>query len=438
MGEQHMCRKIINPDVTIVVTVHNAENYIEQCVQSAMKQTYENIEIICIDGGSSDSTPDILRSLQSLDDRIAIVNDKNTSYGHKVNVGIEKARGQYVCILESDDSLERDMVKILYKIAKENNVDVVSGDYKVQFEYHGQMIGFARHKYPVNLYNQICDLKNGKRFFTHGGITGTLYKKSFLEKNNIKLNETPGAAFQDQSFSFLVDLLSMTQFHIEIPVYNYTYDNPDSSVADDKKIMEISWECNYIEQQMNMRNIQEQYIWEMYYNFKYAAYIDKMKSFSIDGKMKFKKQFLEEYKKDQSEIEKRSVCLAPSIKEELMIFVENQDCFDMYSPKERPAKRMANILDVQSQYPTVLVGAGRVGNYLIQVADACGKKFKCVCDNSKKLQNTKWNDYYVETLEAAAKKYKGCKFVISVERFFDEIKAQLMSLGIEESDIVRY
>ena len=59
-----------NPDVTIIVTVHNAENYIEQCIQSAMHQTYENIEIICVDGGSSDSTPDILKSLQSIDDRI--------------------------------------------------------------------------------------------------------------------------------------------------------------------------------------------------------------------------------------------------------------------------------------------------------------------------------------------------------------------------------
>ncbi len=55
-----------------------------------MHQTYENIEIICVDGGSSDSTPDILKSLQSIDDRIIIVNDKNTSYGHKVNVGVEK------------------------------------------------------------------------------------------------------------------------------------------------------------------------------------------------------------------------------------------------------------------------------------------------------------------------------------------------------------
>ena len=255
-----------NPDVTIIVTVHNAENYIEQCIQSAMHQTYENIEIICVDGGSSDSTPDILKSLQSIDDRIIIVNDKNTSYGHKVNVGVEKARGQYVCILESDDSIEKDMVKTLYEITKEKNVDVISGDYKIQFEYRGRKIGYIQHKYPSGLYDRVCDLRSEKRFFLHGGITGVLYKKSFLQNNRIKLNETPGAAFQDQSFSFLVDLLAMTQYHIKTPVYNYTYDNPGSSMADDKKIMEISWECNYIEQQMNSREIEEQYIWENYYN----------------------------------------------------------------------------------------------------------------------------------------------------------------------------
>ena len=272
-----------NPDVTIIVTVHNAENYIEQCIQSAMHQTYENIEIICVDGGSSDSTPDILKSLQSIDDRIIIVNDKNTSYGHKVNVGVEKARGQYVCILESDDSIEKDMVKTLYEITKEKNVDVISGDYKIQFEYRGRKIGYIQHKSPSGLYDRVCDLRSEKRFFLHGGITGVLYKKSFLQNNRIKLNETPGAAFQDQSFSFLVDLLAMTQYHIKTPVYNYTYDNPGSSMADDKKIMEISWECNYIEQQMNSREIEEQYIWENYYNYKYATYIAKMKSFSVAG-----------------------------------------------------------------------------------------------------------------------------------------------------------
>ena len=428
----------LNPDVTIIVTVHNAENYIEQCIQSAMHQTYENIEIICVDGGSSDSTPDILKSLQSIDDRIIIVNDKNTSYGHKVNVGVEKARGQYVCILESDDSIEKDMVKTLYEITKEKNVDVISGDYKIQFEYRGRKIGYIQHKYPSGLYDRVCDLRSEKRFFLHGGITGVLYKKSFLQNNRIKLNETPGAAFQDQSFSFLVDLLAMTQYHIKTPVYNYTYDNPGSSMADDKKIMEISWDCNYIEQQMNSREIEEQYIWENYYNYKYATYIAKMKSFSVAGKAKFKKQFMEEYKNDLSEIKKRSICMTTLTIRELSEFLENPDCFDGYQPEERPVKRMIHILDVLDQYATVLVGVGRVGSYLIQIADECEKEFKCVCDNSKNIQSTKWNGYYVRSLEDAAKKCKGCKFVISVERFFDEIKAQLMSLGIEESDIVRY
>lgn len=281
-------------------------------------------------------------------------------------------------------------------------------------------------------------MRSEKRFFLHGGITGVLYKKSFLQNNRIKLNETPGAAFQDQSFSFLVDLLAMTQYHIKTPVYNYTYDNPGSSMADDKKIMEISWECNYIEQQMNSREIEEQYIWENYYNYKYATYIAKMKSFSVAGKAKFKKQFMEEYKNDLSEIKKRSICMTTLTIRELSEFLENPDCFDDYQPEERPVKRMIHILDVLDQYATVLVGVGRIGSYLIQIAGECEKEFKCVCDNSKNIQSTKWNGYYVRSLEDAAKKCKGCKFVISVERFFDEIKAQLMSLGIEESDIVRY
>lgn len=163
-----------------------------------------------------------------------------------------------------------------------------------------------------------------------------------------------------------------------------------------------------------------------------------MKSFSVAGKAKFKKQFMEEYKNDLSEIKKRSICMTTLTIRELSEFLENPDCFDGYQPEERPVKRMIHILDVLDQYATVLVGVGRIGSYLMQIAGECEKEFKCVCDNSKNIQSTKWNGYYVRSLEDAAKKCKGCKFVISVERFFDEIKAQLMSLGIEESDIVRY
>ena len=100
----------MNPDVTIVVTVHNAAKFLRECMDSVCGQTYKNIEIICVDGGSTDNSASILNEYSQKDERIKIINDTNTSYGHKVNIGIEEAKGQYIGILESDDMLKPDMV----------------------------------------------------------------------------------------------------------------------------------------------------------------------------------------------------------------------------------------------------------------------------------------------------------------------------------------
>lgn len=426
------------PDVTIVVTVHNAERYLEKCIQSAIDQTYENIEIICVDGGSTDSSPEILKSIQLKDERIIIINDSNTSYGHKVNVGIEKAKGKYICILESDDCLELDMVEQLYKVAQNNDVDVVTGDYKIAFEFHGKKIGYILNKYSTELYNRVCNFEKERRHFLHGGITGAIYRKSFLRDKKIELNETPGASFQDQSFSFLVDLLATTQYHLNIPVYIYTYDNPSSSMADDKKILEITWECSYIEKQLIEREVKDLYIWEDYYNYKYFTYIEKMKSFSTSGKEIFKKEFAKEIMADEHSKEYSLVELSSAIKSELLKFNQNMDCFDDYMPKERPAKRMAKILDILDSNETVLVGAGKIGNFLMQIANDYGKSFKCVCDNSISLQGADKYGYLIQSVKDAVKKYCNCKYVISVEAFYEEIKAQLISLGISEMNIIKY
>ena len=99
--------------VSIIVTVHNADKYIRECLDSVVNQTYKDIEIICVDGGSKDLSPEILKEYQARDNRIRIINDINTSYGHKINIGIKEAKGDYVAVIESDDIYENNMVEIL-------------------------------------------------------------------------------------------------------------------------------------------------------------------------------------------------------------------------------------------------------------------------------------------------------------------------------------
>ncbi len=89
--------------ISVIMTIHNAEKYIRECMESVLNQTFSEIEVLCIDGGSTDGTPHILKEYAERDLRIRIINDANTSYGHKVNRGIEEAVGEYISVVESDD-----------------------------------------------------------------------------------------------------------------------------------------------------------------------------------------------------------------------------------------------------------------------------------------------------------------------------------------------
>ena len=89
--------------ISVIITVHNAETYLSECLNSVITQTFSNIEILCMDGGSTDSSPQILKEYAEKDSRIRIINDPNTSYAHKVNEGIRLAKGEYISVLESDD-----------------------------------------------------------------------------------------------------------------------------------------------------------------------------------------------------------------------------------------------------------------------------------------------------------------------------------------------
>lgn len=426
------------PEVSIIVTVHNAERYIEKCIKSALNQTYTNVEIICVDGGSKDNTPAILKDLQMRDSRIVLISDSNTSYGHKVNVGINTAKGSYICILESDDCLPVDMVEKLYTIAKETGVDVVSGDYKVSFEIDNTQVGFIRNKYSDQNYDRICNFDLEDRQFLFGGITGALYKKRFLIDNKIVLNETPGASFQDQSFSFLVDLLSTKQYHIKTPAYIYTYDNPDSSMVDDKKVLEITWECAYIERQLRERNVKQAKIWDTFFNYKYSTYISKLKSFNDEGKQIFKEVLLKELHEDEVKVEYILCNFSEKVSADIAMIKEDINCFDELKPLPRPANRMYRVLRMLDKEKLFMVGAGKNGQALVQVANDYKHSFLGVCDNSEALHGKNIYGYTIISLKQAVEENKNCKFIVTSEQYYTQIKNQLLSYCVSETNIIFY
>ena len=107
--------------VSVVIPVYNAQKYLEQCLSSVVDQTLKEIEIICVNDGSRDGSPGIIRSFMEKDPRVRMIDKKNGGYGQSVNMGFDAAQGEYLGIVEADDFAAPEMFEKLYGKAHEKH-----------------------------------------------------------------------------------------------------------------------------------------------------------------------------------------------------------------------------------------------------------------------------------------------------------------------------
>lgn len=196
--------------VSIVVPVYNVEKYLKKCLKSILQQTLKNIEIIVIDDGSTDNSPNIIDEFANLDHRIIAIHQKNSGYSAAVNRGIKLSRGQYIGIVESDDYIEPTMYEKLYQRGIKDKADIVKGGF---FKYNS-----LAPKGHQNIY-YFCpsgiDLRNAPKtpfsatqwpiiIAFHASIWSSVYKSELIKKN--KLPESAGASYQD--FPFMLAVMS--------------------------------------------------------------------------------------------------------------------------------------------------------------------------------------------------------------------------------------
>lgn len=116
--------------ISVIIPVYNTAPYLETCVRSVLNQTCTDLEIICVDDGSSDSSPAILRALAEEDNRIRVITQKNAGVSAARNAGLEAARGDYIAFLDSDDEIEPDLYDILLNLMEEYQVSIAHCGYK--------------------------------------------------------------------------------------------------------------------------------------------------------------------------------------------------------------------------------------------------------------------------------------------------------------------
>ena len=127
--------------ISIIVPIYNTEKYIRRCVNSIMCQTYRNLQIILVDDGSMDHSGMICDELAMQDKRIIVIHKMNGGLSDARNAGLEKAEGDYIGFVDSDDYVEEDMYETLYNEIGKKHADIVSCGYIERFPEYERTLG---------------------------------------------------------------------------------------------------------------------------------------------------------------------------------------------------------------------------------------------------------------------------------------------------------
>lgn len=379
--------------VSIVIPVYNAEQFLRECIESCVNQTLKEIEVICVNDGSTDDSLQILKEYAEKDKRVKIINKENAGYGHSMNIGMDMAKGEYIGIVESDDFVEPNMYELLYDAAEKNGVDFAKGDFyrfiEIDGKYDRRYLKSAYNSY----YNRVIDPRENIEAFHFNMQTWSgIYKRSFLRENNIRHNETPGASFQDNGFYFFTYCNAKSVFYINSPVYNYRFDNPNSSVHNKGKTDMIKREFDYIQEYIKDNRLNETYR-GLYYWKKFKSYLYTVERIAYELKRDFFFDFSTEYKNLLNEGVLSEKYFGKNDWETLLWIAENpEEYYDLRIKKQKvtvvvPVFNVENYLD---ECLESIVGQSLTEIEIICIDDGSTdgslKKLKSFAQKDKRIQ----------------------------------------------------
>ena len=210
--------------VSIIVPVYNTEEYLQKCLDSLINQTLKNIEIICVNDGSTDNSLKILQNNAIKDDRIKIINQENKKQGAARNAGMQVATGEYIGFVDSDDYVDLNYFERLYRNASSRESDIALAT--------NVRIGKNKFKLRLNLqtvekYTKLQDKLDVCHQWKNECPTNKIYRKSYLDANNIQWPE--GIYCEDKLFT--IKAVYFANSIVTVPdVYYYYFDNPKSTV----------------------------------------------------------------------------------------------------------------------------------------------------------------------------------------------------------------
>ncbi len=218
------------PKISVIIPVYNVEPYLEKCVRSVLAQTFSDIEVICVDNGSTDGSVQVLTTLAQEDSRVRVFAVENLGPGHSRNKGLDEARGEYITFVDADDFVDARLCEVLYHRAQMEQLDITACEF---YEYHhdtAQSV-LSSHRFELTCKYELDAGKGDSRTdfanfaFASPFVWGKLYRRELIERAHIRF---PLGAVED--VPFIVSCLVQARRVKRVPeaLYYYRVGRPGS------------------------------------------------------------------------------------------------------------------------------------------------------------------------------------------------------------------
>lgn len=242
--------------ISVIVPVYNADNYIDECVESLIKQTFDNLEIILINDGSTDKSGEKCIEWKNKDTRIVYMDKKNEGAGLTRNLGLEMAKGEYISFVDSDDWVDSKFLEELY-----NNIIYYDSEWAECDMYRYHQESGVKNYISCNGYCGKVFEGNDKLIYGFPSLCKTLTKKSVWIDNGLKMPDMP---LEDLAIYNLVLTLCRNPCAVLKPLYYYRKARKDSVSSNLSNYLNVSKSMQYLLDGFKHFNLYEEYKEELY------------------------------------------------------------------------------------------------------------------------------------------------------------------------------
>ncbi|MFI3249370.1 MAG: glycosyltransferase family 2 protein [Eubacteriales bacterium] len=423
------------PKISVVIPVYNVENYLPQCLDSLCAQTLREIEIICVDDGSRDGSVDILRKYAEKDQRIRIYHNKKEGPGaaHARNLGIEKTRGEYVLILDSDDHFSTELAEKTYQKGKSTNADVVIFD-AIKFDTDtgvdiptNQFVSYGLC--PEKEFFSGRDVAQSLFVLTDSIAWNKLYRRTYIQEHGLSFQVVD--VIDDAFFTYTaLALAEKITVLPEILLY-YRVNNSASQLSNrDRDPLSPVKVGVALKEWLNERDLFE------LYEASYYKRVLMMVHVYFDT-LKLEENYTILYNHLHSEgisaLDLERGCEKGMITGTMKNWVQHvvtQDLATFEGEREKENRRK-----ISQGTPCTIYGCGIRADYVAQQIESCGGKLVGAVDSSEERQGQFYREIEILSPSQLIPEEVGL-LVVTTMVFFDVIRAHLLELGFEDEKII--